>query len=97
VFTFCDGRTGPRLVLLKPTLHSGEIELKQGSSTVLLTIDLQHWSPSMNTIAAILSRATGTHIDNDRLKPVLIFSAISLGVILAAVLSYGIDLSRGFF
>jgi hypothetical protein len=51
----------------------------------------------MNTIAAILSRATGTHIDNDRLKPVLIFSAISLGVILAAVLSYGIDLSPGFF
>jgi hypothetical protein len=78
-------------------LHSGEIELKQESSTVLLANDLQYWSPSMNAITAVLSRATGTRIDGDTLKPVLIFLAIGLGVTLAAVLSYGLDLSPGFF
>ena len=51
----------------------------------------------MNAISAVLSRATGARIDNDRLKPVLIFSAIGLGVMVAAVLSYGVDLSPGFF
>jgi len=51
----------------------------------------------MNAITAVLSRATGTRIDNDTLKPVLIFSAIGLGVVVASVLSYGLDLSPGFF
>jgi hypothetical protein len=51
----------------------------------------------MNTIADALSRATGTRIDSDTLKPILIFSAIGLGVALAAVLSYGLDLAPGFF
>jgi hypothetical protein len=78
-------------------LYFGEIELKQESSTIAPTNDLQHWSPSMNAITAVLSRATGTRIDNDTLKPVLIFSAISLGVVVASVLSYGLDLSPGFF
>ena len=78
-------------------LYFGEIELKQESSTVLLTNDLQHWSPSMNAITAVLSRATGTRIDDDTLKPVLIFSTIGLGVVVASVLSYGLDLSPGFF
>jgi hypothetical protein len=51
----------------------------------------------MNAISTVLSRATGTRIDNDTLKPVLIFSAIGLGVVVASVLSYGLDLSPGFF
>ena len=51
----------------------------------------------MNAIVGVISRATGTRIDSDTLKPVLIFSAIGLGVTLAAILSYGIDLAPGFF
>ena len=51
----------------------------------------------MNTISTVLSRTTGTRIDSDTLKPVLIFSTIGLGVVVAAVLSYGLDLSPGFF
>jgi hypothetical protein len=51
----------------------------------------------MSTIAAVLSRATGTQIDNDTLKPVLIFSVVGLTVTLGAILSYGLDLAPGFF
>jgi hypothetical protein len=51
----------------------------------------------MTQIAQTLSRITGREIEADTLKPVLIFSVIGLAVSLLAVLTYGLDLSLGFF
>jgi hypothetical protein len=51
----------------------------------------------MAAIAKALSHATGVEIDADTLKPVLIFSGIGLVVSLLAILTYGLDLSPGFF
>jgi hypothetical protein len=51
----------------------------------------------MTQIAETLSRITGREIEAESLKPVLIFSAIGLAISLLAMLTYGLDLSPGFF
>jgi hypothetical protein len=50
----------------------------------------------MTTLARALSRASGTDIEVETLKTVAIFSGVSLFVSLL-LMSYGLDLSPGFF
>jgi hypothetical protein len=50
----------------------------------------------MTAIASALSHATGTHVDVDTLRTVTIFCGVGLVISLCCV-SYGLDLSPGFF
>jgi hypothetical protein len=50
----------------------------------------------MATLAKMLSRASGFEIDVDALRPIVIFCAAGL-LFAFVLLSYGIDLSPGFF
>jgi hypothetical protein len=50
----------------------------------------------MAAIARALSRASGTNVDADTLKTLLMFCGVGLTVSLIAA-SYGLDLSPGFF
>jgi len=50
----------------------------------------------MAVLAKVLSRASGFEIDTDTLRAILIFCGAGLLVSLM-MLSYGIDLSPGFF
>ncbi len=51
----------------------------------------------MTQIAETLSRITRFEIEAESLEPILIFSGIGLLLSLVAVLTYGLDLSAGFF
>jgi hypothetical protein len=51
----------------------------------------------MTALAHAISRTTGRDIDADSLGAVLIFSSIGLAVSLLSIMSYGLDLSYGFF
>jgi hypothetical protein len=51
---------------------------------------------AMATLAKMLSRASGFEIDVDALRPIVIFCAAGL-LFAFVLLSYGIDLSPGFF
>ena len=50
----------------------------------------------MVAIARALSRASGTNVDVDRLKTLLMFCGVGLTVFFMLA-SYGLDLSPGFF
>jgi hypothetical protein len=50
----------------------------------------------MVTIAKVLSRASGTEVDVESLKTIVMFCAVGLTVSLMMA-SYGLDLSPGFF
>jgi hypothetical protein len=50
----------------------------------------------MQTIAKALSRISGTSVDVETLKTIIIFCAIGLTVSLICM-TYGLDLSPGFF
>jgi hypothetical protein len=50
----------------------------------------------MAALARALSRVTGTQIDVEEIKPILIFCGVGLTVSLFLI-SYGLDLSVGFF
>ena len=50
----------------------------------------------MATIARVLSRASGTEVDIETLKTVVMFCGVGLTVSLMCA-SYGLDLSAGFF
>jgi hypothetical protein len=50
----------------------------------------------MTAIARIVSSASGTRIDADTVKTVIMFCAAGLAVSLL-IASYGVDLSPGFF
>ena len=50
----------------------------------------------MATIARVLSRASGTDVDVETLKTLVIFCGVGLFVSLLFA-SYGLDLSAGFF
>jgi hypothetical protein len=50
----------------------------------------------MAAIASVLSRATGTSVDVETLRTVMIFSGVGLTVSLLLA-SYGVDLSPGVF
>ena len=50
----------------------------------------------MATIARVLSRATGTYVDVDTVKILVMFCGLGLFVSLLFA-SYGLDLSAGFF
>jgi hypothetical protein len=50
----------------------------------------------MATIARVLSRASGTDVDVETLKILVMFCGVGLSVSLLAA-SYGLDLSAGFF
>ena len=51
----------------------------------------------MTAIAQAISRVTGTEIDVETLSADLIFGGIMLVVALFATVTYGLDLSWGFF
>ncbi len=51
----------------------------------------------MTTIARAISRATGTEVDVESLRTILIFCGLGLVVSLFAMETYGLDLSVGFF
>ena len=51
----------------------------------------------MATLARILSQASGIEIDVDTLRTIAIFSGAGLLFSLLLLLTYGIDLSPGFF
>jgi len=51
----------------------------------------------MTALAQSLSRLTGTDVDVESLKAVLIFCGIGLLTSLLAIETYGLDLSAGFF
>ena len=51
----------------------------------------------MTALAQALSRLTGTDVDVESLKAVLIFSGIGLLASLIAIEAYGLDLSVAFF
>jgi len=53
-------------------------------------------SPKMVAIARVLSRASGTNVDVDTLKTLVMFCGVGLTVSLILA-SYGLDLSPGFF
>jgi hypothetical protein len=50
----------------------------------------------MATIARVLSRASGTEIDVETIKTIVMFCGVGLTVSLMLA-SYGLDLSPGFF
>ena len=50
----------------------------------------------MATIARVLSRASGTDVDVETLKTLVMFCGVGLSVSLLFA-SYGLDLSAGFF
>jgi hypothetical protein len=50
----------------------------------------------MTAVAQALSRVTGTQVDIETLKKIVIFCGVGLSVSLIAA-SYGLDLSPGFF
>ena len=50
----------------------------------------------MAALARVLSRVSGTEVDVETLKTILIFCGAGLGLSLLAA-SYGLDLSPGFF
>ena len=52
--------------------------------------------PEMVAIARVLSRVSGTNVDVETLKTLLMFCGVGLMVCLILV-SYGLDLSPGFF
>ena len=51
----------------------------------------------MAALAHAISHLTGTRVDVDSLGAVLVFSGLGLVVSLAAIETYGLDLSVGFF
>ncbi len=51
----------------------------------------------VNALARVVTRTTGIDIDIERLKSVLIFSGAGLLVCILLALTYGLDLSPGFF
>ena len=51
----------------------------------------------MTAIIQAISRITGTDVEIEPLKAVLIFSGIGLLLSLLAIQTYGLDLSVGFF
>jgi hypothetical protein len=51
----------------------------------------------MTAIVKALSRMSGAEIGAESLGSILIFSCIGLAVSLLAVMTYGLDLSPGFF
>ncbi len=51
----------------------------------------------MTQTAETCSRIMGLEIEAESLKSILIFSGIGLLISLLAVLTYGLDLSAGFF
>jgi hypothetical protein len=52
---------------------------------------------AMATLARFLSQASGIEIDVDTLRTIAIFSCAGLLLSLVLLLTYGIDLSPGFF
>lgn len=50
----------------------------------------------MATLARMLSRASGFEIDVETLRPIVIFCGVGL-LFTLMLLSYGVDLSPGFF
>jgi hypothetical protein len=50
----------------------------------------------MATLAKVLSRASGTQVDVETLKTIMMFCGVGLTVSLLLA-SYGVDLSPGFF
>jgi Na+/H+ antiporter NhaA len=50
----------------------------------------------MAAIARVLSRASGTEVDVETLKTVIMFCGVGFTVSML-VASYGVDLSQGFF
>jgi hypothetical protein len=50
----------------------------------------------MATIARVLSRASGTDVDVETIKTLVMFCGVGLTVSMMLV-SYGVDLSPGFF
>jgi hypothetical protein len=50
----------------------------------------------MTAIARVLSRASGTHVDVETIKTLVMFCGVGLTVSLLLA-SYGLDLSAGFF
>ncbi len=51
----------------------------------------------MAALARVLSGISGTEIDVETLKTLVIFCGLGLLVSLVGVLAYGLDLSGGFF
>jgi hypothetical protein len=51
----------------------------------------------MTAITKTLSRKTGIKIDVESLTPIIIFCGFGLLVSLAMAMTYGLDLSPGFF
>ena len=57
---------------------------------------VQAWRSQMTAIAKVISRVSGTEIDVETLKTIAMFCGVGLTVSLLLV-SYGLDLSPGFF
>ena len=55
-----------------------------------------NWRWEMATLAKVLSRASGTQVDVETLKTLIMFCGVGLTVSLLLA-SYGVDLSPGFF
>ena len=51
----------------------------------------------MTALAQAISRVTGTEIDVESLKAIVVFSGIGLLVTMVAIEHYGLDLSYAFF
>jgi hypothetical protein len=50
----------------------------------------------MTAVANVLTRATGTHVDVETLRPIIILCGFGLSVSLLLA-AYGFDLGAGFF
>jgi hypothetical protein len=51
----------------------------------------------MATLARVLSRAIGTEVDVGTLKTIIIFFGVGLLCCLLLLVTYGLDLSAGFY
>ena len=51
----------------------------------------------MSALAEVLHRATGVNVDIEILKDVVVSCAAALGLSLLFAMTYGVDLSAGFF
>jgi hypothetical protein len=51
----------------------------------------------MTALAKVISNLSGVDVDAETLKTVIMFSALGLLISLVCAMSYGLDLSGGFF
>jgi hypothetical protein len=88
-----------RIVLIFPDrdlVHIAGVQTELPNTKPVSSLGFGLWRSQMAAIAKVLSRVSGTEVDVETLRIIAMFCGVGLLVSLLLV-SYGLDLSGGFF